>query len=73
MLGLSFWKVVVLLGALAAVWYGFRFAGRVPRERRPNVGRSAPDTVAEMQACRVCGTYVVAAVARGCGRAGCPY
>ncbi|MGE4219858.1 MAG: hypothetical protein AB7G39_10460 [Alphaproteobacteria bacterium] len=73
MMGLSFWKLVVLIGTLAAVWYGFRAVGRMQRARRPNVGRTAPETVAEMQACRVCGTYVVAAAARGCGRADCPY
>lgn len=73
MLGISLWKVVVLAAALAAVWYGFRLVGRLQRTHRAPVGRDARDTVAEMQACRACGTYVVAAASRGCGRGDCPY
>lgn len=40
MFGISFGKLVVLIAVLAAVWYGFKYIGRLQRiergERRPS-------------------------------------
>ena len=81
---LSFPKLVVLVAVVAIIWFGFRWFERWERERRRaserspgqlGNGRQGPvgghAGAEEMQACRVCGTYV-AAGARACSRPNCP-
>jgi hypothetical protein len=81
---LSFPKLLVLVAVVAIIWFGFRWFERWERERRKAAERAqgrlgggqqqAPTggrTAEEMQACRVCGTYV-AAGARACSRPNCP-
>lgn len=74
-------KLIVLIGIIAAVWYGFRFVGaldrarkqaeraakRAPRQRRGDVA-NVEDTIK----CRVCGAYVPARQPTRCNRSDCP-
>jgi uncharacterized protein len=81
---LSFPKLVVLVAVVAIVWFGFRWLERVERARRraaersqARLGRERQSPIGrgetqEMKACPVCGTYV-AATARACSRADCPF
>ena len=75
-------KFLLLLLAVAGVWYGFRYVNR-PRHvaRRPPPAapqaeartEATPQARAEdMTACPVCGTYVAESTARSCGRGDCP-
>lgn len=78
----SFEKIFLLIGIIAAVWYGFRFLGaldrarkqaervakQAPRQRRPDVA-NVEDTVK----CRVCGAYVPARQPTRCNRSDCPF
>ncbi len=87
MLGFSLQKLLVLGIILAAVWYGFKWVGRYQKlqnAKTKNKSRSKVESEAEdagdridaaedMVPCAVCGTYVVAAEARCCDRADCPY
>jgi uncharacterized protein len=77
MFGISFWKILLLVAVVAAVWFGFRWFQRWEQERRAAGertpgrlgGSSAP--AEELQLCRVCGAYVAAGAPR-CGRRDCP-
>lgn len=71
MLGFSLGKLLVLLGIVLAVWYGYRWLSRVRqiREQRKNRVLSAQDTVR----CPRCEAFVVADGPSSCGRADCPY
>ena len=80
----SFTKLLVLAAVLAAVWYGFKFVGRLDKQRKEEarLQKKAPaaqqpakaDTGSEdMVQCAVCGTYVAASGAANCGRPDCPY
>jgi uncharacterized protein len=88
MFGFSFYKLLVLVAVVAAVWYGFKFIGRLQDQRaadqklRAGIGRrpgarGAEDPGApqaeEMIACPVCQAYVPARNTTSCGRADCPY
>jgi len=84
MLGFSIQKLLFTVAVIAAVWYGFKWLGRMKevrdrqaRERlRPDADGApqpgAPGTE-EMVECGRCGAYVSAAAPRSCGRADCPY
>ena len=82
MFGFSFTKLLVLAAIIAAVWYGFKWVGRVEELRkealrRAEAGareqkmRSTPSE--DMVRCPSCGTYVAPRAARSCGRSDCPY
>jgi uncharacterized protein len=76
MFGFGLGKLVVLALIVAAVWYGFKFVGRLDRQRKRKLKedrKEAADSIDEMEKCPVCGTYVVAGSAADCGRPGCPY
>ncbi len=89
MLGFSLQKLVVLVAVIAAVWYGFKFIGRLDqarkaserrvagaaRARRAATGQAAPrDLDAEdMVRCDACGAYVAQNGVVSCGRDDCPY
>jgi hypothetical protein len=82
MLGFSLGKIIVLVLIVAAIWYGFKYiAGRNRAvgqgKNRGNLRQAGDDasrnTVHEMETCALCGTFVPVAVAKACGRDGCPY
>ena len=83
----SFQKPLVLAIAIAIVWYGFKFLGRLKETRaaearkrdlnsedrgNPAAVREQLD-VEETVQCPTCGSYVPAQGARNCGKTGCPY
>ncbi|HKF71946.1 MAG TPA: hypothetical protein VKB68_09355 [Stellaceae bacterium] len=80
-MGVGFFKLLFLAGAVAAAWYLFKMlAGPSRPPAEPQVQRGAGHTAArnraeaeDMVACKVCGTYVSATAARSCGRADCPW
>ena len=82
MFGVSFFKLVFLVGAVAGVWYLFKMlaspSAPPAKTEAPAPGRAANATARnrleaeDMVACKVCGTYVSAKNARSCGRADCP-
>jgi len=86
MFGLGFSKLVLLAVVVLAVWYGFKYVGRV-EEVRQNLkrARDAADRAQsrargrarieaeDMVPCKICGTYVSAKGARSCGRPDCPW
>ncbi len=83
MFGFSLTKLVVLVVAILAVWYGFKYVSRLQymREerarmrdeinRRESVGRAVD--AEDMAACSSCKAYVPVKGARNCGRPDCPY
>ncbi len=88
MLGFSIQKLLFTAAVVVAVWYGFKWVGRMKevreREReklRRQAGKDAPgdaqgdasgDTE-EMVECPVCGAFVAAQAPKSCGREDCPY
>ncbi len=78
MFGFSLQKLVVLAAIIAAVWYGFKFVGRLDTARKaaPMSAREESAEVAdveEMERCAACGTFVPLRGAGACGRDDCPY
>lgn len=75
MFGFSFTKLVVLALLIAAVWYGFKWYGRVQKTTKKDTVDAASNTArgVDTEACPVCGMYVPTASATDCGKAGCPY
>jgi len=76
MFGFGFGKLIILAIVVAAIWYGFKFVGRLDQQRKrkaTSAGKKPSESIDEMEKCRVCGTYVVAGRATNCGREGCPY
>jgi len=86
MFGLGFSKLALLVIVVLAVWYGFKYVGRV-EEVRQNLkrARDAADRAQsrtrgrarieaeDMVKCRVCDAYVAASGAARCGRSDCPW
>ncbi len=87
MFGFGFSKLAVLIGIVAAVWYGFKLVGQLDRARkqaqsgkpprRPGGGGGGgggktPEVEDTVQ-CPTCGAYVVAKTASPCERPDCPY
>ena len=82
MFGFSLQKLIVLVGVVVAVWYGFKLVTRLQRAReadaalrrnsakRPGAGRGEAE---DMVQCPVCQAYVPARGTSSCGRADCPY
>ncbi len=82
MFGFGITKLLVLAAIIGAVWYGFKWMGRVEKVRRRKVKRDSGggngrsegvEGPEEMIACGVCGVYVAAQGAQSCGRGDCPY
>ncbi len=89
MFGFSLYKLLVLAAILGAVWYAFKFIGRLDQRRKRALktrregangetagGVAASGGVAraeEMVECPVCKVYVAAGGAGNCGRGDCPY
>ncbi len=85
MFGLSFVKLLVLVGLILVVWYGFKFLARLQvlhqaAERRRTEGTRGTEArssergreIEELVKCRVCGSFVPAQEPAPCGRADCP-
>jgi hypothetical protein len=75
-------KLIVLVGIIIAVWYGFRFLGTVERVRRqaervakqrPRQRRADVANVEDTLKCRICGAYVPARQPTRCSRSDCPF
>ena len=86
MFGFSLQKLLVLAAILAAIWYAFKFIGRLDQRRKrqlkarrdnPAGGGAAdagvPGMPEEMVQCPVCESYVAARGVGPCGRDDCPY
>lgn len=75
---MSFAKILLLVGVIAFVWFGWRWFQRWEKERRLRdaAERRADDprriAAEDMVPCRACGTYLPARGAKSCGRADCP-
>ena len=76
MFGFGFGKIVLLILIIVAVWYGYKFVGRLEQNRKQRLAeqkKQASDSSSSMEKCRVCGTYVVSESAKDCGKSNCPY
>ena len=77
MLGFSLQKLLVLGLIVAAIWYGFKWVGKLDRDRKDRLRQSrdaaASDGSQDLVECALCGTYVTARIDR-CPdeRADCP-
>ncbi|MDF2095130.1 hypothetical protein [Aquibaculum arenosum] len=83
----SLTKLLVLAGIILAVWYGFRFVGKLdaarkvqakqqgrgPKANKGRAPRAAVPDAEEMVACPACRAYVPATNPSNCGRPDCPY
>lgn len=77
MFGAGFQKILLLIAIVTAVWYGFRWIGRLAAERKAlqrtaKRNRPARRSVEDMVKCRLCGDYVPATGVASCARANCP-
>jgi hypothetical protein len=79
MLGFSLTKIIVLAAIVAAVWYGFKFVGRLEQRRKKELaefrkpGPVGINDVGEMIKCPECDAFVSANGAMNCGCSKCPY
>lgn len=87
MFGFSLTKLIVLVAAILAVWYGFRYISRLQYQKeerarlRDKVDRRADGRPAtgggrnaeDTALCAACKAYVPAKGAHNCGRPDCPY
>ncbi len=88
MFGFTLQKLLVLAAIVAAVWYAFKFVGRLDQRRKREIkaGRAGanpaggaatdagvPEKPEEMVQCPVCESYVAAQGVGPCGRDDCPY
>lgn len=84
MLGFSLQKLMVLAAIIGAVWYGFKYLGRLSEDRKADAKESIKsgrgkdraarsDGVEEMVRCDACDAFVAANNASSCGREDCPF
>ena len=87
MFAFSFQKLLVLAAIVAAIWYGFRWVGRLQKMRdaeqklRRQEARGAARGASakqeppaeDMVQCPRCQAYLPATRPLACGRADCPY
>ena len=79
MFGFSLTKLLFTAAVIAAVWYGYKWIGRVQSMRAAeeklsgNRPRPGPAAVEDMIRCPACDSFVAAAAATSCGRQDCPY
>ncbi|MCZ6885616.1 MAG: hypothetical protein O7E53_04525 [Alphaproteobacteria bacterium] len=78
MFGFSLQKLLVLGLIIAAIWYGFKWVGKLDRDRKERLRQSRDGAASDgdgqdLAECTLCGTYVTARLSR-CpdGRADCP-
>jgi len=80
MFGFGFTKLAVLILIVLAIWYGFKYVGKLDQARkqsqanrpRRTAGGNSPEVEDTVQ-CPVCGAYVVAKTTSPCERPDCPY
>ena len=78
MFGFSLTKLLFTAAVIAAVWYGYKWVGRIQSQRTAedkldgNRPQPSPAAVEDMIRCPVCDSFV-AAHAASCGRGDCPY
>ena len=76
MFGLSISKILLTAAVIFAVWYGFKYLGRLigpSQVSKVDRGQSSDaDAVEDLQKCAVCGTYVAHDSAASCDRNDCP-
>ena len=65
-------KYMVLAGIIAAVWFGFKAISRRNKAKTAEDQRKRKESVEDMTACSVCGTFVTPEQG-DCRKAGCPY
>ena len=65
-------KYLVLAAIVAAVWYGFKAISRRNQVKTAEDQRKRTESVEDMTACTVCGTFVTPQQG-DCGKDGCPY
>lgn len=80
MFGFSFNKLLLTTVIILAIWYGFKWVGRLDRARK---NRALKDKGGEPESrtvqaeslvkCAACGTYVSPGGVASCGREDCPY
>ncbi len=84
MFGFGLQKLLLLALIIGAVWYGYKFFGRLDSSRRKveKAARAAVDRAAasraepaaqDMERCETCGDFVAQGSASSCGREACPY
>ena len=84
MFGFGIQKLLLLALVIGAVWYGFKFFGRLDGSRRrvekaaraavdKAVGSRAEPAAQDMERCETCGDFVAQGSATACGREACPY
>jgi len=87
MFGFGLQKILLLAAIIGAVWYGFKFFGRLEasKGRLAKAVRKAADKVSggaavpadavaqDMERCETCGDFVAQGSATPCGREACPY
>ena len=82
MFGFGFSKLAVLIGIVAAVWYGCKLVGQLDKARKQQQANKPPrqsggggkaSEVEDTVQCPTCGAYVVAKTASPCERPDCPY
>ena len=83
MFGFSLSKLLFTVLVIGAVWYGFKWVGRLQSRQRSDgrVGKTGaapseapqPLEAQDMVPCPVCGDYVAAGVTVDCSRDNCPY
>ena len=74
-LDVNLFKILLLVLAVGAVWYGYR-KWVAPPNRGPEAVKDKPKPpvlVEDMRPCAICGAYVAVDKARHCGRGDCPY
>ena len=85
MFGFGLQKILLLAMIIGAVWYGFKFFGRLDkvRDKVERTARKAAEKVTgkpaepvsaqDMERCETCGDFVAQGSATACGREACPY
>ena len=69
-------KLLLLLAAIAVVWYGFKLVGRFNQQRQQQVAKDEEKLrmgVSDTVQCSVCEAYIAADSKSDCGKPGCPY
>ena len=76
MFGFSLPKLLVLIGIIALIWYGFKVFSRGRKLENPKMSADVTDKHAkqhvDMEECLICGDYVDT-VASSCGKDDCPF
>ena len=76
MFGFSLPKLVVLLGIIAVVWYGFKLLNRrrevATTNKTPDAQEETAKLHVDMEECSICGNFVDTD-SSSCEKDGCPF